>query len=167
MNECAKVIDWQPKWDSGASNPQVFSNGLNTYLIYLIDETDPNWDGTFVTKIVNSSEAQYSLALVEFNGQTFRFGIANDEVFSGLPLWRKGLVVYSAHLVQNSSWIKELKEINKVHPNYNEIIWENFKHFILLFHDQIFEIISKDYRIEIFKTTFEELAKEVATRMNK
>ena len=117
--------------------------------------------------INNTSETTYPLALVEFSGQTFRFGIANDEVFSGLPLWDKGLEGYAAHIIENSTWITELKNINKVHPYYNEDRWKDTKHFVLLFHDQIFEVIATDYKIETFKTTFGQLATEVASRMNK
>ena len=146
--------------------PQVFSNGQKTFLIYLINEPDPNWDGTYVTMIDNTSNTIYPLALVEFNGNTFRFGIANDEVFSGLPLWNKGLEGYAAHVIENSTWVKELKNINKVHDRYSEEHWKNEKHYTLLFHDEIFEIIATGYKIETFNTTFGKLAEEVARRMN-
>lgn len=165
-DEFARVIEWTPQWDIGAPMPQVFSNGHKTFLIYLVHEPDPNWDGTYINIIDNTSETIYQLALVEFSGGTFRFGIANDEVFNGLPLWDKGLEAYSAHIIENSTWITELKNINKVHPYYKEDRWKDRKHFVLLFHDEIFEVIATDYRIETFKTTFGRLAIEVASRMN-
>jgi len=166
-DEFARVIEWTPRWDTGAPMPQVFSNGHKTFLIYLINEPDPNWDETQVTMIDNTSETTYSLALVEFRGHSFRFGIANDEVFSGLPLWDKGLEGYAAHIVENSTWINELKNINKFHPYYNEDSWKDKKHFALLFHDEIFEVIATDYKVETFKKTFGQLATEVVNRMNK
>ena len=165
-DEHAKVIEWVPQWNTGAPLPQVFANRQKTYLIYLINEPDPNWDGTYVTMIDNTSDTTYPLALVEFSGNTFRFGIANDEVFSGLPLWDKGLEGYRAHIIENSSWIKELKNINKVHSRYNEEAWKDERHYALLFHDEIFEIIATDYKIETFNTTFGQLAAQVAKRMN-
>lgn len=166
-DEFARVIEWTPQWDTGTPMPQVFSNGRKTYLIYLINEPDPNWDGTYVSMIGNISETTYPLALVEFNGHTFRFGIANDEVFSGLPLWDKGLEGYAVHIIENSTWITELKSINKVHPYYSEDGWKDRRHFALLFHDEIFEVIATDYKVETFKTTFGQLATEVVKRMNK
>jgi len=168
-DEHAKVIDWSPQWDTGAPMPHVFSNGRKIFLIYLIYEPDHNWDGTYVTMIdsTSASETTYPLALVEFSGHTFRFGIANDEVFSGLPLWDKGLEGYAAHIIENSSWISELKNINKVHPYYNEERWKDNKHFVLLFHDEIFEAIATGYKIKTFYTTFGQLAIEVAKLMNK
>jgi hypothetical protein len=38
-----------------------------------------------------------------------RFGIVNDEAANGRPLCGKGLEVYAAHKIENSSWIAELK----------------------------------------------------------
>jgi hypothetical protein len=167
MHETAKVIEWKPQWDIGAPMPQVFSNGQKTYLIYLINKAGFVSDVADLTLVDNSSENIYSLALVEFNGQTFRFGIANDETFSALPLWRKGLVGYLAHIIDNSSWISELKKIDKVHPYYSEDKWARRKHFALLFHDEIFEVVATDFKIETFRTTFKQLAIEVAERMNR
>jgi hypothetical protein len=165
--EHATVIEWTPKWDTGAPMPQVFADGHRTFLIYLINEIDPKWDGTYVTMIDNTSDTQYPLALVEFDGGTFRFGIANDEVFGGLPLSDKGLQWYSAHLIHNSKWIDELKSIHKVHPYYSADNWKNRKHYTLLFHDELLEVIGTDYKVETFKTTFEKLATEVVRRMNR
>jgi Mg2+/Co2+ transporter CorB len=39
-------------------------------------------------------------------------------VFSGLPLWDKGLEGYAAHIIENSTWINEMKKI----PNQGEFI---------------------------------------------
>lgn len=55
----------------------------------------------------------------------------------------------------------------KVHPKYNESRWTGWNHYVLLFHDGLLEVIARDYKIDIFKTTFEELGMEVAKRMNK
>lgn len=41
----ATVIDWIPPWSAGAPCPQVFSNGHETYSMYYVEESDPNWDG--------------------------------------------------------------------------------------------------------------------------
>ena len=166
--EYARVIEWSPQWNTGAPMPHVFSNSQKIFLIYLINEPDSDWDGTSVTMVDNASETTYPLALVEFNGHTFRFGIANDEVFSGLPLWEKGLEFYAAHIIENSSWISELKDIRNVRHNYHyhsDDKWKLQKHFVLLFHDEIFEAIATDYKVEILNTTFRQLAVKVAELM--
>ncbi|RYD52937.1 MAG: hypothetical protein EOP52_01970 [Sphingobacteriales bacterium] len=147
--------------------PQVFSNGSRIFLVYLINEPEPNQDGASIYMVDHVSETNYPLALVEFSEHTFRFGMANDEVFSGLPLSNKGLESYKAHTIENSTWIEEIKAIHKVHPYYSADRWKAQKHFSLLFHDQILEVIATGYHVDLFKTTFGQLAIEVANRMNK
>jgi len=165
--EKAKVIDWKPRWSTGAPCPQVFSNGLRTFLIYYINVPDPNWDGTYVKGIDNKSNTVFPLALVEFiNGAAFRFGIVNDEAAAGHPLYNKGLHIYDAHIIENSTWIKELKNIHKVHTKFDEKNWQDKKHFLLFFHDEILEIIATDFIIETHESTFRDLAIEVAKRLN-
>ncbi|MEO6148788.1 MAG: hypothetical protein ABIP28_01435 [Mucilaginibacter sp.] len=143
----------------------MFSNGGTTYLVYLIEDPKEG-DGKSLTMIDSQSETVYPLALVSFEGSTFRFGIANDEVFSGLPLYNHGLKAYRAHIVEHSEWIEELKGIHKVHPYYNEDSWRDRNHYMLLFHDEIFEVVARGYKIEVFETTFERLSVEVVKRMN-
>ena len=162
--EVVKTIDWTPKWCGGDPMTQVFSNGQKVYLIYKVAD----WDKDSIQKIntlgsvVNNQELH---VLVEFNGSTFKFGIANDEVFSGLPLYKNGLNEW-AHIIENSKWIEELKSIHKVHPNYNPFRWMKLNHYILLFKDQILEVIAKEYSIEVFETSNIELSSEVIRRMN-
>ena len=162
--EIVKKIDWTPKWDGGATMPQVFSNGQKVYLIYTVAD----WDKGSIQKIskigtvVKNSEL---LALVEFNGYTFKFGIANDEVFPGLPLYKSGLDEW-ALIIENSSWMEELRSIHKIHPGYNPFKWTQLNHYVLLFKDQIMEVIAKGYTIDVFETSYHELSSEVIRRMN-
>jgi hypothetical protein len=37
--EYARVIEWTPPWSIGAPMPQIFSDGLKTYLIHNIKRT--------------------------------------------------------------------------------------------------------------------------------
>lgn len=162
--ELVKKIDWTPLWDGGAPMPQVFSNGHKVYLIYAVAD----WDADSIKKIntIDTTTANSELlALVEFNGHTFKFGIANDEVFHGLPLYKHGLDSW-AHIIENSKWIEELRSIHKVHPGYDATRWTHLNHYILLFKDNIMEVIAKDYTIEVFETSYHDLSLEVIKRMN-
>ena len=166
-DEFARVIDWKPRWSSGAPLPQVFANGHQTYLTYFVDTPDPNWDGSYTTLIDNKSDTSFPIAIVTFiRPNSHRFGIVNDEAADGHPLYDKGLEVYSAHIIENSRWIEELKSIHKVHPRYSDKHWIGSKHFLLFFHDEIFEIIAEGYDIEVINSTFENAAVEIAKRLN-
>ena len=126
-----------------------------------------DWDtDSLEIKTINSSIVKGEIiALVEFYGHTFRFGIANDEVFQGLPLYKEGLKEL-AHTIENSTWIEEIKQIHKVHPYFNPLRWAKLIHYALLFKDEILEVIAEGYRIEVFRSSYEEIGGEVIKRMN-
>lgn len=161
--EKIKIIDWKPKWCGGAPMPMVYSGNGKVYLTYIVADWDQKSIADF--RVLEHEGHQDFHALVEFHGDTFKFGIANDEVFSGLPLYDQGLEW--AQIVQNSNWIEEVKEINKVHPYFDESKWKNDKHYLLTFKDAILEVIADDFQIEIFKTSAIRLAYEVVERINK
>lgn len=145
--------------------PQVFSNGHKLYLIYVLDEEEVP-EG-LVNELAGPEGAPgyiQFLALTEFEGHTFRFGIANDEVFSGLPFYEQG--IGPAQIMGNSQWLAEIKSIHQVHPYYNEARWTDHKHYLLAFKDQILEVIAKGYKTEVFKTSVSRLGQEVLFRMN-
>ena len=155
------ACEWPVKWDPGAPLPHVISSGHKTFLVYYIKEIDPNWDGTYVKVIDPSEEEILPIALVEFTRcYACRFGGANDEVIHGHPLWRKGLEPYGAHMIHNSRWIKEEMRINSVHQYYRPERWEKMKHYLLLFHDEMFECLAEGFEIRVFRDTFKNVLME-------
>ena len=54
---------------------------------------------------------------------------------------------YSIYELKNSDLIKSLQDIEKIHPQYNPKKWEMYRHFILTFHDNMFECIAQDFEI--------------------
>ena len=162
-SEKIKKIDWKPKWDGGAPMPKVYNGDFKTYLTYIVAD----WDVGSITdfKTLEHDGHEEYFALVGFDGKTFKFGIANDEVFSGLPNYEQG--IEWAQIIQNSKWIEELKQIHKIHPYFDEKKWENRNHYLLTFKDEILEIIATGYEIEVFKTSSKRIAQEVVDRINK
>jgi len=72
----------------------------------------------------------------------FTFGSPNDEALPGHPLYGRGLEYYSAHLVENSSWIALLERRNSVHLHHHrERFLEDKKHYIFTFHDSTLECV--------------------------
>jgi hypothetical protein len=136
-------------------------------LIFLLNVPDPNWDGTYTkVKDPNSGNPE-SLELVEFECCTaFKMGSPNDEVFNGHPLYGRGLDAYRAQEVINSKWLKDLQNINKVHPQYNPSSWTDDHHYILWFHDSTFECIARSYRAEVFNESFPELLARAVKRLH-
>ena len=160
--ERIKKINWKPKWDGGAPKPKIYNGDFKTYLTYVVAD----WDVESITDFNSLDHDGYEeyFALVGFYGKTFKFGIANDEVFSGLPWYSQGLEW--AQIVQNSNWIEETKSIHKVHSFFDESKWKNLNHYLLTFKDEILEIIATGYEIEIFRTSAKRMAQEVIDRIH-
>jgi hypothetical protein len=164
--ETALSCEWEVPWSGGAPLPHVVSSGQKAFLVYLMSKPDPNWDGTYITIVDAASSSSFPLALVEFVGcYAFKFGGPNDEVFHGHPLSGKGLGGYRAYLIANSQWLAELERINSVHDAYDPSYWRELKHYMLLFHDEMFECIAASHKIELHKGTFEQVLEIASKRL--
>lgn len=83
---------------------------------------------------------------LKFDTILFKYGYPNDEVSH--PLDKFGLGSYGFFEVNNSEWIKEIRNINKSHPRHTDSLFDRDKHYIAKF---------KDITIEIICTKFEEV----------
>jgi len=161
-DEYAVPLDFPVKWDVGAPLPHLIANDYKTFLIFLVHAPDPNWDGTYVTVRDPHGGTQEQLALVEFvRCASVKMGTPNDEVLSGHPLHGKGLNEYTAQLVENSKWLRELEAINKVHPGYKAERWLKLKHYIFWFHDSSFECVAESFKVEVHQDSLSGLYAKV------
>ena len=44
--------------------------------------------------------------------------------------------------------------INSVHRRYDESLWSDYRHYFLAFHDECFECIGVDHRVETVRCSF-------------
>ncbi len=139
----AQVIDIGPRWDGGAPLPHLISNGSRAFIVCLADQPDPHWDGTYVT-VVSPADTHTSLfVVIELWGCAgIRFGGPNEEAIAGHPLHGKGLHGYQAHEVINSAWIEDAIRVNSVHPHHSDAPFRRLHHYVLLFHDEMFEALA-------------------------
>jgi hypothetical protein len=63
---------------------------------------------------------------------------------------------YGAHLVANSPWIAAERRTNSVHGQFRAENWEQLRHYMLLFHDDMFECLARGHSIEPIEATFEQ-----------
>ena len=63
---------------------------------------------------------------------------------------KKGLRLYEAHIIENSSWINELNKIHQVHQDYNHEHWRSLKHYLLYFHDEMIEVVTRDFKVKTY-----------------
>jgi hypothetical protein len=154
----AQVIDFGPRWDTGAPLPHLISNGSRAFIVCHADQPDPHWDGTYVT-VVSPADTHTSLFLViELWGcAEIRFGGPNDEAIAGHPLHGKGLHGYRAHEVINSAWIEDAIRVNSVHPHHSDAPFRRLHHYVLLFHDEVLEALADGIEARLTEGTMREI----------
>lgn len=134
-----KVIEINniPQSSVGAPIPVVLADEHLTIVAYYIQEDEGD---------------EEAIAIVSFRRcLSVMFGPPNDEAFTGHPLASRGLRPYSSFVIENSSWLRVLEKMNSVHPYHSHKLYEDYKHFILSFHDSTFECIAVNYEYEILK----------------
>jgi len=164
--EYAAPFNFPVQWDIGAPLPVLIANDYKTFLIFYVRFVDPNWDGTYMTLRESANPTSEPMALVEFEGCTSaKLGAPNEEVFSGHPLYGKGLEGYTVQIVHNSRWAAELERVNQVHSLYNADRWRDAKHFVFWFHDSTFECVADSYQVEVLQKPLAEILAIAYERM--
>jgi hypothetical protein len=121
------------KMDYGAPNPLIIANDL-----YLLVAFQGGAD-TF--------EEEHVICL-DFPGpRKHRFGRPNDETISGHPYYQLGLMTGGFYELENSDWIAELQKIASLHQYYDPNKWSKLKHYILTFHDNMFECVAESFTV--------------------
>jgi hypothetical protein len=148
-DEFAVEIDVELTWSIGAPLPHLLANGSAAYLLFLLEDTDPHWDGTEVRVVDPAAAETEQLGLVAFHRvHSIKFGGPNDEAITGHPLSGRGLTPYRAHQVVNSRWIADEERINSVHPYHRGGWHERLRHYVFCFHDETFECIAEGFSTE-------------------
>ena len=156
-DEYAVRIEWAHPWDTGAPMPRVVSSGPVVLLLYLTADTNADWDGTHVTVVDPAGSAAQELAVVRFERcEAYKLAPPDEGVLARHPLHNKGLEPYAAHVVENSSWIVEYETINGTRLPSTSGESPDYAHYLLVFHDEIFECIATRYAIDRFRGTFAE-----------
>lgn len=116
--------------NDGYPSPKIISDSYNLYLNFKID--DENDD---------------SITLKFINYHIYKMGFPGNETLCYHPYSIYGVNTSDIYLIKDSKWINELKEIDKNHPYHNEAKWDSLNHYIITFHDDLFECIAKDFEI--------------------
>jgi hypothetical protein len=150
----AVVIDVGPRWDIGAPQPHLVSNGSRAFVLCHAHEPDPEWDGTYTRMVSSADEHASPFVIIEINGcAEIRFGGPNDEAMHGHPLYGRGLAGYNAHEIMNSAWIDEAIRVNSVHPHHSDAAYRRLHHYALQFHDEMLEALASGIESRLVRGT--------------
>ncbi|MEU8285640.1 hypothetical protein AB0C01_15030 [Micromonospora sp. NPDC048905] len=117
-------------------------------------------------RLVFVAGAPHRVAMATFVGFTqVLFGYPNDEALPGHPLhdpdWE-----YGFYEVQGSPWPGRLEAQNAVpFPDQTSSGWRQLRHFLVVCHEDLVEVLADDVSVEVFDTSFEEVAMH-ALRLN-
>jgi len=167
INERDHVVELGnvPQSSVGAPLPIVLSDEHKILLAYVVEDTSPDWNGSSV-RVVDPSTLGEPLALIEFKSySSFIFGAPNDEAFAGHPLASRGLHPYGAFQIENSSWIRQLEQMNSVHPYHKPERFERLKHFVFAFHDSTFECVAESFTLSEQEGSLEGLLSVMQSRL--
>jgi len=126
MTEAAHLFEL-PAMDTGSPTPTALW-GNRKFLLYYAPAT----------------AASETVVILEFqHGLAIRWGPPSDESLMWHRLWGKGLAFYSAHLVDDSDWMKELERTEAHHRSSPGWI-RAYGHYLFTFHDQTVECIARE-----------------------
>jgi hypothetical protein len=157
-SEKVVALEGFPQSSIGAPCPAVIATEHSLMLIFFLDDQDPEWNGTTV-RVVGIDSTEEQCAVVHFLRPSIHsLGPPNDEAFGGHRLAKKGLEPYGAFEVLNSEWIQLLEKMNSVHHRHDRARYlEGKRHFIITFHDSVFECVARGYRVEQMSGSIREL----------
>ena len=131
----ALPVDGIPLPDTGAPLPRLDADEREARVTYHASSRSGS-DGVLPVTVIFSG--CYALL----------FGPPNDEAFDGHPLADHGLESYGTFEVEQSSWIRTLERMNRVHPRHSPDGFGLLRHFVITFHDSTFECVAAGFSVQ-------------------
>jgi hypothetical protein len=152
-----------PTCDSGAPLPVIVALEGALFLVYIVNEPDPDWDGSYTSIITPQTEGQL-VAIVRFEDPvSHMFGsVPDEETIYGHPLASLGLESYELFEVHGSSWIRRLEQIRSVRPGHWPERVRSQRHFILGMHDSTFECVARGFKVELRRGSIGSMIESIA-----
>ncbi|TRX34097.1 hypothetical protein [Flavobacterium restrictum] len=129
--------------DYGAPSPTILSNDNELFVAFYADKKK----SSVVPQERNIIYDTGIFALKFKRYLKYTFGIPSNETINSHPYSKLGMESCSFYELIDSDYIKSLQDIEKMHPGYNPKKWNMYKHYILTFHDNMFECIAEGFEI--------------------
>ncbi len=130
-NDTITTLEDAPLMSVGSPCPTVYATEWDVSLSYYLEKGDGLGDW----------------ALFRFEQVVAHYlGPPDEEVLEKHPLTNRGLFRFGAFQVFNSSWIIQLQSLTK-DSDYHQELFGKSNHYIIAFHDSIFECAAKSYSV--------------------
>ena len=155
-----------PHSDEGAALPVVLASEFRLFLVYLTQDTPPDWDGQSVT-IVRADSEDMPVAVVEFlQPHAHLFGPPHDEAIIGHPLAGRGLHPCGRFTVEDSSWLRALERMDAAHPRHRPERFRLLTHYVFTFRESTFECAANDLAFSVRRGSLRGVVADVAARLD-
>lgn len=125
--------------DPGTPNPVIISSDHDLIIAFHKREDD---NETF------EAVQNQQVTVIRFTGYLkYTFGSPGDETIHGHPYAKFRMSAYSFYELKNSDLIEFLKKVDQVHPYHDKEKWKHYKHYIITFHDNMFECVAQGFEI--------------------
>jgi hypothetical protein len=148
MHDEAVALGSLPAHTAGAPMPLILASDACLVLSY---ETAPSGEHYAIVKF-GRPRAHY-------------FGPPNDEALHGHALAKRGLQPFGIYEIRNSSWIRDLEQMNKADHRQDTRCIEALRHFAFTFHDSLFECVAKDVMLAATLANSIETSKNLMAHM--
>ena len=129
--------------DRGAPSPTIISNDTELFISFYVDKPTASLEP-------QERNVIYDIGIIGIKFKLYlkyTFGLPGNETLQSHPYNKLGIRSFSFYELNNSNLIRELEGIDKMHPYYDAKKWRTYKHYVLTFHDNMFECIAKDFEI--------------------
>lgn len=129
--------------DFGSPSPVILSNDNELFVSFYADKNDG-----LDTPIERNTIYDTGIIVLKFKDfLKYTFGLPSNETIQGHPYYKLGMRACALYELKQSDLICHLQNIEKVHPYYNPEKWNEYKHYVLTFHDNMFECVAKGFEI--------------------
>lgn len=150
--EEARILTWYPKWLDLNPEPRLITNGTKTFLIYLCHEGSDSLGDNPINILEEVDETNYPFAVIELkNCLAHKFETLEERFFKYLSLWDTGLRRHHAHVIDNSKWLNNVRDLHEDERDFNKKQWVNKEHYVMLFHENALEFLADGFDIQVFR----------------
>ncbi|MDQ6479990.1 hypothetical protein [Dyadobacter sp. LHD-138] len=148
--------------DFGAPLPMIVSTDTELFITFYSDQEIKSF-------YPNALNPVYSTGVVVLKFKhylKYTFGIPGNETIEGHPYFKLGMKLFKFYELTNSDLVAHLEKIEKSHQYYNPNKWKDYKHYILTFHDNMFECVAKKFKVRIENLSIYDQANKLLSELS-
>jgi len=130
--------------DCGAPFPIVLGSDNDLMVVFFKDE---EIDAEQSQESKDQEDSQV-IAVCFRDYVKYSFGSPNNELLGVHPYSLMGIGANSFYEMKDSPLVEEQRNLAKKHPYYDNERWNGYRHFIITFHEKMFECVAMGFEVK-------------------